>query len=179
MVDTGAAETIILPEVLDELGYSPRQGEAITVLRSAVGREEGYMIRVVRFACLGFHLKDFRVHAHDLPEGFDIDGLIGLSFLKQFDYAMRAWPELRRGRYLDMHVGAKGMALMLKALLDGAHAGRLKTWDLRWWLALWQRDALSIAPNRNLVTNILSSGYTSTRASLRRGETPPPPQTVY
>jgi predicted aspartyl protease len=96
VVDTGAAETIIVPDVLDELGYSPRQGEAITVLRSAVGREEGYLIRVARFACLGFHLKDFRVHAHDLPEGFAIDGLLGLSFLKQFDYQIRS----RQGRIL-------------------------------------------------------------------------------
>jgi predicted aspartyl protease len=92
VVDTGAAETIIVPAVLDELGYSPRQGEAITVMRSAVGREEGYLIRVARFACLGFHLKGFRVHAHDLPEGFDIDGLIGLSFL----FALRLLPR-RRG----------------------------------------------------------------------------------
>src|SRR5262249_42526790 len=85
-VDTGATETLIIPDVLDELGYSPRRGEAITVIRSAVGREEGYLIRVARFAALGFQLKDFRVHAHDLPEGFDIDGLLGLGFLKQFDY---------------------------------------------------------------------------------------------
>jgi hypothetical protein len=45
---------------------------------------------VARFACLGFHLTDFRVHAHDLPEGFDIDGLLGLSFLNQFDYQIRS-----------------------------------------------------------------------------------------
>lgn len=89
-VDTAAAETIIVPEILDELGYSPRQGEAITVLRSAVGREEGYLIRVTRFACLGFHTPDFRVHAHDLPEEFGLDGLLGLSFLRQFDYQVRS-----------------------------------------------------------------------------------------
>jgi predicted aspartyl protease len=88
--DTAAAETIIVPEVLDELGYSARQGDAITVLRSAVGREEGYLIRVQRFACLGFQLSDFRVHAHDLPDGFALDGLIGLSFLRRFDYQVRS-----------------------------------------------------------------------------------------
>jgi len=29
------------PLRLDELGYNPRQAEAITMMRSAVGREEG------------------------------------------------------------------------------------------------------------------------------------------
>jgi predicted aspartyl protease len=95
-VDTAAVDTIIVPEVLDELGYSPRQGEAITVLRSAVGREEGYLIRVERFACPGFQAPDFRVHAHDLPEGFGLDGLLGLTFLRQFDYQIRS----RQGRIL-------------------------------------------------------------------------------
>jgi hypothetical protein len=52
--DTGAAESIIAPEILDEIGYSARaHGEQIAVMRSAVGREEGYMLRVTRFACLG------------------------------------------------------------------------------------------------------------------------------
>jgi predicted aspartyl protease len=63
VLDTGAAETIVTPEILDELGYSPRQGESITTMRSAVGREEGYMIRVARFACLGFQSTEFLVHA--------------------------------------------------------------------------------------------------------------------
>jgi hypothetical protein len=85
-----AAETIIIPEVLDELGYTPRQGDAITVVRSAVSHEPGYLIRVARFACLGFQATDFRIHAHDLPEGVGIDGLIGLNFLKHFDYQIRS-----------------------------------------------------------------------------------------
>lgn len=88
--DTGAAETILAPEVLDELGYNPRQGEAITVMRSAVGREHGYMIRVERFECLGYQARNFRVNAQDLPDGWNIEGLVGLSFLRQFNYEVRS-----------------------------------------------------------------------------------------
>jgi hypothetical protein len=33
---------------------------------------------------------DFRVHAHDLPDGWNIRGLIGLSFLRQFNYEIRS-----------------------------------------------------------------------------------------
>jgi hypothetical protein len=96
ILDTRAAETIIIPEVLDELGYGARQGEQRTVIRSAVGREEGYMIRVARFAALRHQASDFRVHAHDLPEGWEIEGLLGLSFLRQFNYEIRS----REGRIL-------------------------------------------------------------------------------
>jgi len=90
VLDTGAAETVVIPEVLDALGYSAREGDAITVMRSAVGCEQGYLIRIARFACLGFQLSDFQVHAHDLPEGWGIHGLIGLSFLRQFNYEIRS-----------------------------------------------------------------------------------------
>ena len=86
----GAAETIIVPEVLDELGYNPRDGEQITVMRSAVGREHGYILRVARFACLGHREDDYRVHVQDLPEGWGIEGLIGLTFLHQFNYEIRS-----------------------------------------------------------------------------------------
>jgi len=96
VLDTGAAETVIIPEILDELGYSPRHGEAITSLRSAVAEEQGYLIRVARFAALGHHRSDFRIHAHDLPEGWDIDGLIGLSFLRDLNFEIR----YREGRIL-------------------------------------------------------------------------------
>ncbi len=96
VLDTGAAETIVVPEVLDELGYNPRHGEQITVMRSAVGREEGYLIRVMRFSCLGHREDDFRVHVQDLPEGWGIEGLIGLSFLRLLNYEIRS----REGRIL-------------------------------------------------------------------------------
>jgi len=90
VVDTGAAETVIVPDALDEIGYSPRQGEEITVMRSAVGREQGYMIRVDRFNCLGHQSRNFRVHVQDLPDGWGIEGLIGISFLRQLNYEVRS-----------------------------------------------------------------------------------------
>lgn len=101
-VDTGAAETIIRPGILDELGYNPRDGESITIMRSAVGYEPGYLIRVERFGCLRHRARDFRVHAQDLPEGWNLDGLVGLSFLRQLNYEVRS----REGRIRVERVGA-------------------------------------------------------------------------
>lgn len=88
-LDTGSAHTVIAASLIDDLGYSPQQGEAITTVRTAVGQERGYVIRVSRFATLGFTVTDFPVHAFDLPDGFGIDGLIGLSFLRGFNLEIR------------------------------------------------------------------------------------------
>jgi predicted aspartyl protease len=90
VVDTGSAETIIAPDVLDELGYDARQGEAITITRSAVGKESGYLIRVSRFRAFGFEFADFRVNALDLPVEYGINGLLGLGFLRHFNYEVRS-----------------------------------------------------------------------------------------
>ena len=60
------------------------------------------MTRVTRFSALGFTCNDFRLHVHDLPEGIGIDGLLGLSFLRQFDYSIRS----ASGRILVERVSA-------------------------------------------------------------------------
>jgi hypothetical protein len=57
---------------------------------SAIGKERGYMLRVTRFASLGFSFANFAVHVHDLPDGIGIDGLLGLSFLRHFNYEVRS-----------------------------------------------------------------------------------------
>jgi hypothetical protein len=53
-IDTGSSETVLLPDIVDSLGYSPRDGEAITTVRAAIGKEHGYTLRASRFAALGF-----------------------------------------------------------------------------------------------------------------------------
>lgn len=91
VLDTGAVETIIATHILDELGYSAREhGEQVASTRSIAGREEGYMLRVHRFACLGFRESDFRIYAQDLPSGWGVDGLIGLTYLSRLNYEVRS-----------------------------------------------------------------------------------------
>lgn len=82
VVDTGATETTLVPEVADALGYSARSAERFTSVSSALGREAGYLLRVDRFSSLGLSQSSFRVHVLDLSELGDIDGLLGLSFLR-------------------------------------------------------------------------------------------------
>jgi len=89
-VDTASAATVIVPHSIDDLGYSPRDGIAITSGRSAIGKEQGYTLKVVRLAALGFVFRNFEVNVFDLAAGHGIDGLIGLSFLRNFDYEVRS-----------------------------------------------------------------------------------------
>ena len=89
-LDTAATQTHIIPDVLDDIGYGPRDGDRITSITSAIGEEPGYMMRVSKFSALGFTATDFRIHVHDLPETLAIQGLLGLSYLKQFNYEVRS-----------------------------------------------------------------------------------------
>lgn len=89
-IDTGAADTVVTPERVDQLGYTPRDGERITTIRTAAGKEHGYTLRVKRILALGFALPDHRINVFDLATGDDIDGLIGLSFLDEFNDEVRS-----------------------------------------------------------------------------------------
>lgn len=89
--DTAAGQTIVTSEILDDLGYSARQhGDQLASTRSLAGREHGYMLRVSKFECLGIVEESFRVYAQDLPSGWDIDGLLGLSFLRLLNFEVRS-----------------------------------------------------------------------------------------
>ena len=70
-IDTGATHTLVLPGIIDELGYSPRDADAITTVRAALGKEQGYLLRVSRFEALGFALPDFPLHVFDMADGVD------------------------------------------------------------------------------------------------------------
>lgn len=89
-LDTAATQTHVIPDVLDDIGYGPRDGDRITSITSAIGEEPGYMMRVAKFSALGFTSNDARIHVHDLPETLGIQGLLGLSFLRQLNYEIRS-----------------------------------------------------------------------------------------
>jgi predicted aspartyl protease len=88
-LDTGAAMTMVVPEILDELGYGARDGDKITSIGTANEMtERGYRLRVRSFQALGFELHDFRIHAHELP-AYGFEGLLGIDFLERFNFEVR------------------------------------------------------------------------------------------
>lgn len=93
VVDTGASCTTISPELLDELGYSARDGLVRTRVQTAVGYEYGYLVKIAKLDALGVSMRGACVQILDFA-GADIDGLIGMNFLGQLNFEIRA-PERR------------------------------------------------------------------------------------
>jgi predicted aspartyl protease len=88
VLDTGAATTTIVPELAEVIGYTARDGRR-TRVQSAIGHEEGYLLRVAEFAALGLAVPSFVVNVFDL--GYeDLDGLLGMNFLNQLNYEVRS-----------------------------------------------------------------------------------------
>jgi predicted aspartyl protease len=84
--DTGA-ETLI-PEVIEEIGYSPRDGHKLSKVHSAIGEEEGYWLHVAEFSALGVSTPNFALEVFDLDHD-GIDGLLGMNFLRHFNFEVR------------------------------------------------------------------------------------------
>jgi Aspartyl protease len=101
-LDTGSAHSVIMPEIMDVLGFNPRDGAVITGVYSAIGKEQGYLIKVPQFSTLGFTRADFPIHVFDLADRYGIDGVVGLSFLHRYNYTVRS----SEGRILVEHAAS-------------------------------------------------------------------------
>ena len=53
-IDTGSTETLLMPHVIEELGYGEIDALRRTVIRGPFGDEPGYMLLIARFTTLGF-----------------------------------------------------------------------------------------------------------------------------
>jgi len=89
LVDTGASMSTIVPGIVDQIGYGVRDGGPRTTVRTALDSEHGYVLRVARFAALGFAMANFPVNVFDLADRDVCDGLIGFNFLRCFNCQIR------------------------------------------------------------------------------------------
>lgn len=87
VLDTGASQTIIIPDVTDSIGFSARDGHDFSTVQSPIGKEHGYRLKLTAFEGLGKKVENFEVSCHDL--GVDrIEGLLGMNFLNQFNFCI-------------------------------------------------------------------------------------------
>lgn len=97
VVDTGAAATTLTPQVVAKIGCSRRDGYRKAAVHTAVGEEHRYWLRVAELTVLNVTTPNFALTV--FPLGYDIDGLVGMNFLRHFNFEVR--PE-ERVVYLEL-----------------------------------------------------------------------------
>ncbi len=93
VLDTGSSGIIIDHEIASDLGYSAKDGIGFSTVRSAAGKEKGYRLLIEGFEALGKKIGAVEVRCHDLKNQ-GVEGLIGMLFLKQFDWCLHPKKQL-------------------------------------------------------------------------------------
>jgi clan AA aspartic protease (TIGR02281 family) len=89
VLDTGAAATTLVPELIEEIGYTQRDGFKTAKVHTAIGEEKGYWLRVAELSVLGVTTPNFALAVFPLGHK-DIDGLVGMNFLRHFNFEVRS-----------------------------------------------------------------------------------------
>jgi len=82
-LDTGATYTMIPWGIAEVLGYKPALSKKRIELITASGVEKAPVITLKSISLLKKKVEDVKTIVHDLPSKSYVDGLLGLSFLKQ------------------------------------------------------------------------------------------------
>ena len=93
VLDTGAAATTLTPTVAKKVGYSRRDAYKESTVHTAIGEERGYWIHVAEFTVLDVTTPDFALTVFPLAHK-DIDGLVGMNFLRHFNFEIRPADQL-------------------------------------------------------------------------------------
>ena len=88
-LDTGASYTIIPYEAAIAIGcdlvHARRRIEIVT----ASSTEYAPVVTIPSIKALGFEVKNIDVACHNLPPKSQVDGLLGLNFLSQFNILLK------------------------------------------------------------------------------------------
>ncbi|UCG68305.1 MAG: retropepsin-like domain-containing protein [Thermoplasmata archaeon] len=96
-LDTGATFVMIPWDVAEHLGYDPAISEERISITTASTVEKVPLITIKEMEVLGRSKKNVKVAVHDLPPKSRLDGLLGLSFLNDFNLKLM----FKRG-YLEL-----------------------------------------------------------------------------
>lgn len=82
---------------------------------------------------------------------------------KTYDRTAALWPRFRDEGWLEGLIKDPAERSFWHSAFDGVHSGRVDTWDHQLTLSNWAQGRLSIAPARNLISNIgFGAGATHT-----------------
>jgi len=83
-LDTGATYVMLPWDIAEVLGYEPVLSKERINMITASGVEKVPLITLKAMDVLGKRAEDIKAIVHDLPQESYVDGLLGLSFLKNF-----------------------------------------------------------------------------------------------
>ncbi len=83
-LDTGATYVMLPWEIAEVLGYEPELSKERINIITASGVEKAPLIILKVVGVLGKRAENIKAIVHDLPQESYVDGLLGLSFLKNF-----------------------------------------------------------------------------------------------
>ncbi|MDQ3813112.1 MAG: retroviral-like aspartic protease family protein [Armatimonadota bacterium] len=82
VLDTGATDTIINEEIILSLGYDPTLAPERFEITMGSGIGLVTVVSVDRIVALGQEHTNFPVLCHTLPPSVEVDGVLGLDFLR-------------------------------------------------------------------------------------------------
>jgi clan AA aspartic protease (TIGR02281 family) len=83
-LDTAATYTMIPWDIAGALGYEPEKSKERVDMVTASGVERAPLITLESVSLGGEEVKEVQALVHDLPPRSYVDGLLGLSFLRNF-----------------------------------------------------------------------------------------------
>jgi predicted aspartyl protease len=87
LLDTGSVLTTLVPSIAQAIGYSVATSIRPTVTRTATANEHGYLVQLVELSTLGVTVP--AVHANVADLGYGVDGVLGMSFLLDYNVEIR------------------------------------------------------------------------------------------
>jgi len=87
-LDTGATYAIIPWDVAESLGYRPERSRERIEIVTASGVERAPLITLESVRVAGLEARRVKALVHDLPPRSFVDGLLGLSFLRNFRFCL-------------------------------------------------------------------------------------------
>ena len=73
---------------------------------------------------------------------------------QHFDFAMKAWPEIRDTDLLAELLDDKRAAKYWSDIFQATYEGSIDSWAYRWVFSCWAQSGLSILPDINLISNV-------------------------
>lgn len=87
-LDTGATYVMLPWEIAEVLGYEPELSKERINMITASGVEKAPLITLKVVDVIGKRAENIKAIVHDLPQESYVDGLLGLSFLKNFNVCL-------------------------------------------------------------------------------------------